>query len=282
MKKYELTDETRLNIFGTKLYRIRACRPIETSQGSVSKGDLGGFAESEDNLSQDDNCWIAGNAMVWGDAEVRDDAVVYENAVVSGDAVIKDNGKVFGNAIVCDNAKVLENAKVYGSAIVGEGAEVTDHAEVYGDARVSGAAQIRDKARVFGSAWIMDNAMVSGSATVSGKAQIGNEVAVLGNSAISGDATVGGFAIFKDNALVRSDKDFLCITPVGDYADSLTFFKTKDAKLGGAVNSDIYIISDLGKMAEEMEDGWQKEMLLAVARVAEKYIDPSDYEEDED
>ena len=65
MKKYELTSETKI-VFGHILYRIKAL----SSFGYVSAGDLGGFLESEKNLSQNGNAWVFGNAEVYGNAEV--------------------------------------------------------------------------------------------------------------------------------------------------------------------------------------------------------------------
>ena len=78
MKKYELTSETK-NVFGHILYRIKAL----SSFGCVSAGDLGGFLESEKNLSQNGDAWVYGNAEVYGDAWVYGYARVYGNAEVS-------------------------------------------------------------------------------------------------------------------------------------------------------------------------------------------------------
>ena len=91
MKKYELTSETKI-FFGHILYRIKAL----SSFGCVSAGDLGGFLESEKNLSQNGNAWVSGDAEVFGDAWVYGDAEVSGNAEVSGDA------EVFGNAEVSE------------------------------------------------------------------------------------------------------------------------------------------------------------------------------------
>ena len=73
MKKYELTSETKI-VFGHILYRIKAL----SSFGYVSAGDLGGFLESEKNLSQNGNAWVSGDARVYGNAEVSGDAEVSE------------------------------------------------------------------------------------------------------------------------------------------------------------------------------------------------------------
>ena len=99
MKKYELTDET-IEVYGTALHRIKALKDF----GNVKKGELGGYVESERNLSQEGNCWVCGNAKVCGDAEVCG------NAKVCGDAKVCGNAWVFGNAEVCGNARVYGDA----------------------------------------------------------------------------------------------------------------------------------------------------------------------------
>ena len=77
MKKYEINSENRVVAL--------------IDFGNVKTGDVGGFVESENNLSHDGLCWvygnarISGNAQVYGDARVSGDAWVYGNARVSGD-----------------------------------------------------------------------------------------------------------------------------------------------------------------------------------------------------
>ena len=90
MKKYELTSETKV-FLGKTLYRIKALVQF----GNVNAGDLGGWIEKEENLSQSGNAWVSGDARVYGDARVSGNAWVYGNAEVSGDA------RVYGNAEVC-------------------------------------------------------------------------------------------------------------------------------------------------------------------------------------
>ena len=82
MKKFELTSEFITNIFGTKLFRIKAL--IEF--GNVKAGELGGFVEKEENLSQDGDAWVYDSARVYGDACVYGDARVCGDACVYGDA----------------------------------------------------------------------------------------------------------------------------------------------------------------------------------------------------
>ena len=99
MKKYRLTEETtkvgNRTLYRT-LYRIQALRDF----GNVKEGDIGGYIESEKNLSQDGNAWVSGdarvygNACVYGNARVYGDARVSGNAQVSGDADIKTTGDI--------------------------------------------------------------------------------------------------------------------------------------------------------------------------------------------
>ena len=127
MKKFELTAESKINIFGKKLFRIKAL----ISFGDVEEGETGGWIEKEENLEQS-----SGDAWVSGDAEVYDDAWVYGNARVSGDARVYGNARVYGDAEVSGNARVYGDARVYGNA------RVYGDAEVYGNARVSGDAEV--------------------------------------------------------------------------------------------------------------------------------------------
>ena len=82
MKKYELTSEFITNIYGIKLFRIKAL----ISFGDIEAGELGGYIEKEENLSQTGDAWVCGDAKVSGNAKVRGNAEVSGNAEVRGDA----------------------------------------------------------------------------------------------------------------------------------------------------------------------------------------------------
>lgn len=99
--KYKLTDE-KIKYYNRTLYRIQALKDF----GDVKAGDLGGYVESEKNLSQYDNCWVADEAWVYGKAKV------FNNARVFGNAHIYNNARVFGNALVFGNAQIYNNAQV--------------------------------------------------------------------------------------------------------------------------------------------------------------------------
>ena len=71
MNKYELTSET-LRCGKFTLHRIKALKDF----GSVKAGELGGWVEKEENLSQYGNAWVYGDARVYGNAWVCGDAWV--------------------------------------------------------------------------------------------------------------------------------------------------------------------------------------------------------------
>ena len=178
MDKYELTSET-LQFAGRTLHRIKAVKDF----GSVKAGELGGWIESEENLSQYDNAWICGEAMAFGNAKV------FDNAKVFGYAKVHGNAEIFCNAIVSGYAKVYGKANVYSNA------RVSDCAEVYDDAEVSDNALVCDNAKIF------DYAKIFGYAKVSDFAEVYGNVRIYGNATIRGDAKVHDavdYIVFKN------------------------------------------------------------------------------------
>ena len=65
MKKFELTSETKINIFGKKLFRIKAL----ISFADVEAGETGGWVEKEGNVNQSGDAWVSGDAEVYGNAD---------------------------------------------------------------------------------------------------------------------------------------------------------------------------------------------------------------------
>lgn len=151
--KYKLTSETKV-VNNITLHRIKALK----SFGNIKKGELGGWIESEKNLSQYGDAWVYDNAIVCENATIAGHATVY------GDAKVSENAMISGNAIICGDATVGENARVDGHAIVG------GHATVFGHATVDDYAMVGGHAIVGGEATIYWNATVGGNARVEGNA----------------------------------------------------------------------------------------------------------------
>ena len=175
-KKYELVESSKIILKNVILYRIKALIDIPNI---VKAGELGGYIESEKNLSHEGNCWVA------------DDAFVYSNAYVSGDA------KVYGDAQVSGNAKVFGNAFVYGNAKVYGDAFVYDDAHVYGESSVCGRAKIQGKSEIYGIARIESNMTIC-----DGNIDSNDKIVYL---EIDGDPKT--FHVSRDNTIVVSCRE---------------------------------------------------------------------------
>ena len=250
-KKFELTDETREG-YDCTLYRIKALKYFS----DVKKGELGGFVEKEDNLSQDGNCWVYndakvfdeakvfGNARVYGHAEVHGDAMIYGNACVSddaqvfGDANVYDNALVYDGTIVYGNAHIGDNAEVYGKAIVCDNAEISDNANVYGEAKVSENAQVRGYATINDSI-VKGYAIVSGYSKILDKSVIYEHVRIEGwavikeSSNICGDMIIYDNPIIKGTALISSIKDYIVFKDIFGEIKNITWTKSNDMWCAG-------------------------------------------------
>ena len=90
MNKYEITDEA--NPVYQNCRRIRALRDIP--EIGVKAGDLGGFVESEKNLSQEGNCWI------------------FDEAIAMDNSRVLENAQLVGSSMMCWNSLIDGNAKI--------------------------------------------------------------------------------------------------------------------------------------------------------------------------
>lgn len=156
-KKYELTNYT-IKRDGKTLHRIKALRDIiiET-QGlntTIKKGRLGGYIESENNLSQSGNCWVGDTAKIYGNAIVRDNAYVggntevYDNAGVLDEAVVDGNNIIHNNTVVTGHAYIRENVHLCGSATVGDDVMLWGIIEVSGHTDLRGNLSIVDDTKI--------------------------------------------------------------------------------------------------------------------------------------
>lgn len=206
------------------VYRIRALRDF----GDVKAGDLGGYIESDFNLSHSGNCWVYDEAAVCNDAVVRDYATVCGEAEIKQAAVISGNAHVFGKAQIADNAQVSGHAQVgwewdgiqnergckNGNTTVVRGdAKVSGHAQVLGEVILEDHAVVKNHARIEGKwptipdnkylayyicgAW--DHAVIDGNAHVT-NTYVRSHAHIHENALVSGHPTMGGRAEIAGNA----------------------------------------------------------------------------------
>lgn len=117
-KKYEITEITHPKY--PWLHRIRArCQVNE----QVGPGALGGYVQTEDNLSQDGTCWIYDQAICCEEAVVEDDGRMFDGAVARGSALISGDARMFEWAVAEGNSsffsgELKEDARLSGNAVV--------------------------------------------------------------------------------------------------------------------------------------------------------------------
>jgi len=93
--KYVITNEKR-EFCGRIVWRIQR----------ISDGKLGGWIETDKNLSQDGDCFVYDDAIVCEHAVVKDDAEVSGFSVVRGTIVVGGSNKVSSESR--DEVKVVE------------------------------------------------------------------------------------------------------------------------------------------------------------------------------
>lgn len=186
MKKYELAKEYTKCIGDKILYRIRAL--VDIPRKNVRAGSLGGFVESEENLSHAGSCWIFDNAAVY------EEATVIEHAEVCGLA------QVYGRSRVAAHAHVGDNAEVNGQAFVAGNSYIAGFAHVGGWAITSGASCVFEHAEVVDSAFIYDEAEVYGRAKACGC------VRLRGNVRVGGTFRTPEHAFLASGTLKNSDE----------------------------------------------------------------------------
>ena len=159
-KKYEITSEAHPAF--PRCHRIRALRDIPAV--GVKMGDLGGFVESEKNLSQCGNCWIF------------DSAIAMDNAWVTGNAQMHGHSQMFDNAKLWDYSQMWDNSQMFGSSLMWDNSQMFDDSQMWGSSRMSGNSKMFDNAKMW------DDSQMFGSSRISGDSKM------FGNSKLTGKA----------------------------------------------------------------------------------------------
>ncbi len=109
---------------GHTLYRVRSIRH-DRKNGQFHADDLGGYIESEKNLSHLGSCWVASGSYVYGASSVEGDAWIRNSSV---------KNSVIGGSAYLDHA-TLEDCRIEGSATL-------DHATLE-DCQIEGSATLK-------------------------------------------------------------------------------------------------------------------------------------------
>lgn len=166
--KYEFTGKT-------KRHRGRKVRQIRR----LSDGVIGGWIESEKNLSHEGRCWITAHAVVAENARVTGDARVSGHAYVHGDAYVGHCAHVSGQSYVSGSVSLLQNSIVRDNAVVAGRVALMQDVTVSGHACIVGDILIRGH---FGHSIIVtDRVAIETKATISASAgpiHLGGDIAL--------------------------------------------------------------------------------------------------------
>lgn len=185
-RKYELLRNDCINYEGRTLYRIKALRDFD----DVRKGYIGGYIESEDNLSHDNYCWV------------YDNAIVCDKARVLGSAKVFGHAKIYDYAMIFDFAEINQNAEVYEEARIYDNSLISGNAKVYGNVETWGNIEIFGNARVYDEAFISDNAAIYGNANIHGSASICNYAKIHGSTTVNGSSKIYANALLYGNTYI--------------------------------------------------------------------------------
>lgn len=142
-----------------RLYRIIALKTFGDDSNPVTEQEIGGYIQSEKNLSHEGSCWVANTAKVFGDA------VVSDNARIIDDGAVYDSAKVCGNSVISHYARIFERATVIDSFI-------GDTADVHGDSVVT-RCDMNNSSKVYQQSTATDTVFSDG-AMLHGKAVVTN------------------------------------------------------------------------------------------------------------
>lgn len=194
--KYELTSETK-DVDGHTLHRIKYLR----NGDNFVKGQLGGWIESEENLSQEGECCVMHEAVVYGDAWITDDAKVGEYAAVCDKAVVEKEACIYDTATVCDDAWITDGALITGDSLVSESALIAEKAHLAGNCVVTGFANIAGDSYIGGHAKIHGSVEIE-NASINDHADISGDFSMVGPTHITGDAVItkeSDYLVMKNN-----------------------------------------------------------------------------------
>ena len=172
-KKYKLTDIT-MEFEGRTLYRIRALKDFS----NVEKGDLGGWIQSEDNLSQKGYCWIYDNAKCMDDARMYDnsrmydDSVMYDYSAILDDSRMYDNSEMHDYSVMYDYSAIFDNSRMYGHSVMYNDSEMHDCSKMHDYSRMYGSSEMCGKSEMFDNSEMHDCSEMCGDSKLKGREKL--------------------------------------------------------------------------------------------------------------
>lgn len=180
MKKYEITGIAHPQY--PWLHRVRA---LWEFRPDVKAGDLGGYVESEHNLSQEGFCWLFDNAIACNGAQVCKNAELHHQAAATRCALVTGDAKAIEQTLVTDHAIVCSG-------------------HLHGTASARGDALVRQNNDMKTAPALHANSIVYGE--ISGLFVLQEDVVVFPGVKLD-NPTLDAIWVYKDRVRVLSSRD---------------------------------------------------------------------------
>ena len=187
----------------------------------MNKGDIGGFVEWEQNLSQRENdySWVGKDAVVMGRrTRIEGATKVTDDAIVQGDSHLSGSIQVSGDADLMDvvlkgfQILIYGKVKLYEVKLLGDGITVSGKVKMYNvhtsskltNFRITGNASIEGNIPLWlngNKIFIRENVEIEGGGEIKG-----NDILISGKSKLKAGFKLNGNKIrIQDFALIVGD-----------------------------------------------------------------------------
>ena len=190
MEKYELIKESKTYFEGREIFRIRALKNF----GTVKAGDVGGWVCSENNLSQEGDCWI------YNEAKCLDNAMIFDNAKMYDNSVMCNNAKMYNNAIMLNNSTMFDSSRMYDNSTMFNNAMMFDNSIMLNDSKMFNNSVMRNNSEMY------DNALMGDNAKMFDNSRMYDNAKMFDNSRMYDNSKMYNNSEMYDNAILDKDK----------------------------------------------------------------------------
>ena len=168
-KKFELSNIT-MEYKGRTLYRIKATKDFS----DVNKGDLGGWVQYEENLSQQGNCWLYDDSKCMDESRVTDNSIMrdftemyncskmhdyskmYDYSKMCGCSEMYNFTEIHGYSKMCDSSKIHDYSKMYAYTEMHDSSEMYDYSEMHGSSEMYDYSEMHNYSKMYSDSIIYD------------------------------------------------------------------------------------------------------------------------------
>ena len=206
MKKYKILMDKKNTIEweGHILYRIKALRNF----GDVKKGDIGGFVESEYNLSHEGNCWIYNNAKAMDNSRIYDNSKMYNNSKMYGHSEMHDNSEMYEDSVMYNDSRIYDNSAMYNNSKMRDNSVMYNNSKMCNNSEMHNNSMLCDNSRMHGNSKMYDYSRMYNNSVMYDYSRIYNNSEMHDYSRMYGDSELNNKAKLYGTLISKVD-DFI-------------------------------------------------------------------------